>query len=50
MYGSRTPKVVGETEIGDFKLWYGEKKPREKELCMFVQQNKDVIVAQKIAL
>lgn len=50
MYVSGTLKAVGETEIGDFKMWYGEKKPGEGELCVFVQQNKGVIVAQKIVL
>lgn len=42
--------MVGETEIRDLKMWYGEKKPREEELCVFVQQNKGVIVAQEIVL
>lgn len=45
MFGSRAPEVVG--EIGDFKTKYGEKKPREGELCGFVQQNKGVIIAQE---
>lgn len=45
MSGSGRPEVVG--EIGDFKMRYGEKKPREGELCGFVQQNKGVIVAQE---
>lgn len=45
MSGSGTPEVVGET--GDFEMRYGEKKPREGELCGFVQQNKGMIVAQE---
>lgn len=49
-YGSGTPKLVRESEIGDFDMWYGEKKPREGEFCIFVQQNKGVIVAQEVVL
>lgn len=45
MSSSGTPEVVG--EIGDFKMRYRERKPREGELCGFVQQNKGVIVAQE---
>lgn len=42
--------MVGESEIGDFKMWNGEKEPREGGLCIFVQQNRCVIVAQEIVL
>lgn len=45
MSGSGTPEVV--EEIGDFQMRYGGKKPREGELCGFVQQNKGVIIAQE---
>lgn len=41
--------MVGEGEIGDFKMWYGGKTPREGELCVFGQQNRSVVVAQEIA-
>lgn len=40
--------MVGEGEIGDFKMCYGGKMPKEGELCIFGQQNKSVIVAQEI--
>lgn len=39
--------MVAESEIGDFKMWYGVEKPREGGLCGFLQQYKGVIVAQE---